>query len=272
MTADRPWHGLTLPRTATGDSSLVSPLPHHISVHAVHATFRADPARIERFLPPGLDPVDEGYGWVMVGDLVKVPAADPELLWSDPQRTQYAECVVGFLASYQGRVGRYTALVWVDRDWSIGMGPIFGWGKRMATVHRTRLPAINPAVRAMAGTTRWAGTVHRNGQPVVALGVDTSNGAALAELPHFGDVSFLYRYIPSPGPGIPQVEQLLQLGFTNVSTQNIRSGEGNVTFHAGPQEELADLGEVDVVQGFTYDRGWTTSASAVLLEDRSGAV
>ncbi|MCP5367600.1 MAG: acetoacetate decarboxylase family protein, partial [Hyphomicrobiales bacterium] len=145
---DRPWVGMSNPRSATGASALVEPTPHHIGLDAIHVNFRADPARIAPFLPPGMEPVDEGTGWAMVGDLVKVSAEDPDQYWRNPERTKYSEGLVGFNVRFGGRTGRYSAFVWVDRDWSMGMGQVMGWGKRLASVERTRFNECNPALPA----------------------------------------------------------------------------------------------------------------------------
>lgn len=265
--AQREWRGFSAPRTAGGESSLVEPLPHHISVDALHVTFRADPARIARFLPPALDPVEEGLGWIMVGDLVKVPEGQHELLWQAPVRTQYSEAVLGFAVRHGSREGRYTALVWVDRDWSLGMGPIFGWGKRLATVDRTRLPSINPGVRSLVGGPVLGGTVHRNGHPVLRVRVDLADAEPLDALPGLGEASFLYRYVPSPSPNIPAVEQLLELPFSSVRTEGVQRGEGAIELFDAPEEELTDLGDVEPLDGFVYQRGWTTDRVATLVHD-----
>jgi hypothetical protein len=70
--------GFSTPRTASGRSSTVQPLPHHISLDALHVTFRSSEDIAARFLPPGLEPVAGGPGWLMIGELSKYSAADPD--------------------------------------------------------------------------------------------------------------------------------------------------------------------------------------------------
>jgi hypothetical protein len=271
MQASRPWAGQSLPRTATGFSSLVEPLPHHISCDALHVNFRADPARIAAFLPPGLEPLETGDGWVMIAEMAKVSTGNPEQMWQDPARSSYNECVLGFYCRFGERIGRYSALVWVARDWSLGMGAIFGWGKRLAEVDRTRLQVQNPAFSG--GQRRLGGTVTRYGSTVLRMSVTfEGEGETVAALPGHGGSSFLYRYIASPGPEIPEVEQLLELSFTNVSMSEIRSGTGTLEFFDAPNEELTSLGKVEVTGGFSYQRGWTTDRTAKLLHDYTGSV
>ncbi|MAY87191.1 MAG: hypothetical protein CML02_10810 [Pseudooceanicola sp.] len=265
---NKPWRGQSWPRTVSGKSALVEPLPHHISCEALHVNFRANPDAVAHFLPPGLEPLEDGAGWVMIAEMAKVSAHQPEQIWRDPSRSSYNECVLGFYCRYGDRIGRFSALVWVDRDWSLGMGAIFGWGKRLGAIDRTRLQRTNPA---LAGEdVKLGGTVSRHGHHVLSLSVDLPGGGApLDAMPGHGGSTFLYRYVASPSPDVPDIEQLFELGFTNVRQTGIRQGAGEICFGSAPDEELDVLGTVEVTGGFTYQRGWTTDRTARLLQDFS---
>lgn len=266
---NRIWAGQSSPRSSTGKSALVEPLPHHISTDAIHLVFSADPAIVARFLPPGLEPLEDGRGWAMVADMMKVSAEEPDQYWKDPQRSCYSEGLVGFYCRYMGKIYRYSAFVWVDRDWSMGMGQIFGWSKRLASIHRTRINDINPGLPSRAANgLKLAGTVARHGHIVMRVDLEIDKAAKpIEKLPDFAASTLLYRYIASPGPGIDVVEQLLELGFSNVKTTDIWAGKGQVFFGDSDNEELADLGTVKVLEAYTYRRGWTTAAQAILLKD-----
>ncbi|GHC67492.1 hypothetical protein GCM10010136_11590 [Limoniibacter endophyticus] len=218
------------------------------------------------FLPPGLEPLEDGAGWVMIAEMAKVSADNPDRFFSDPARCTYNECVLGFYCRFGDRIGRYSALVWVDRDWSLAMGAIFGWGKRLAQVDRTRLQLANPVFADQP--VRLGGTVTRYGQPVIRLSVTLDQDALpLEALPGHGGSTFTYRYLASPGPDIAEVEQLLELPFTNVSMRNIRPGHGEIELFDGIDEELGQLGALTVTGAFIYERGWTTDRTARLLHD-----
>lgn len=262
----RPWTGQSWPRSSTGRSSLVEPLPHHISCDALHVNFRAEPSAIANLLPPGLEPLDSGDGWVMIAEMAKVSTDNMEQMWRDPARSSYNECVLGFYCRFGDRIGRYSALVWVDRDWSLGMGAIFGWGKRLGSIDRTRHQATNPAFAGKSYT--LGGTVSRYGRRVLGMAVTFEDGGEpLDALPGHAASTFLYRYIASPGPDVPDIEQLFELGFTNVSMSGIRGGTGQISFGDAEDEDLDLLGKVEVTGGFAYQRGWTTDRKARLLQD-----
>ncbi|MEO3997908.1 acetoacetate decarboxylase family protein [Mesorhizobium sp. CAU 1732] len=266
----RPWKGQSWPRTATGRSSLVEPLPHHISCEALHVTFKADPSAVAKLLPPGLEPLDGGDGWVMIAEMAKVSTGNPEQIWRDPSRSSYNECVLGFYCKFGDRIGRYSALVWVDRDWSLGMGAIFGWGKRLGTIDRTRHQVTNPAFAGSDFT--LGGTVSRYGRRVLDMAIDfKAGGEDLTALPGHGGSTFLYRYIASPSPDVGDIEQLFELGFTNVSMSGIRAGTGHLNFGDAEDEDLDLLGSVQITGGYAYQRGWTTDRKARLLHDYGAA-
>jgi len=265
----RAWRGLASPRSASGRSALVEPLPHHISCDALHVSFRADPQRIARLLPPGLEPLESGEGWVMIAEMTKVSAADPDRPWREPARANYNECVLGFYCRFGERLGRYSALVWVDRDWSMGMGPIFGWSKRLSSVDRTRLHPLNPGHRTIEEGTTLGGTVSRLGRPVLSLSVTFAPGTPpLDRLPGHSASTFLYRYVASPSPDVADVEQLFELPLSNLRTSPVQVGsEASIETFAASDEEVADLGSLEVTAGYAYQRGWTTDRVARLLKD-----
>ncbi len=262
----KPWRGQSWPRTMTGRSALVEPLPHHISCDSLHVSFKADPQKIANLLPPGLEPLESGEGWVMIAEMAKVSVEDPDNGWKAPARSSYNECVLGFYCRFGDRLGRYSALVWVDRDWSMGMGPIFGWSKRLAEVDRTRHQRANP--HFASGPYVLGGTVSRYGATIVEMAIRfDEEQKSLERLPGHGGSTFLYRYVASPSPDVDDLEQLFELQLDNVVTRNIREGAGSLHFGKAPDEELAELGEVTVTGGYSYERGWTTGRNARLIHD-----
>lgn len=266
MEMTRQLSGQSLPRTVSGRAALVDQLPHHISCDALQVDFLAEPGLINRFLPPGLEA--DGRGWVMAAEMIKVSGNHSAAAWRDPVTTTYNECVVGFHVRYGSKVGRYSAFVWVDRDWSLGMGPIFGWPKRMAAVNVSRFNDTHPTLKTRGPGSHMGGVVAREGRRVLNLSVDVPNAAEeLSELPSFGDATFLYRYIASPGEGIAASEDLLEMSFSNVKMAGVYRGVGELEFHDSPSEELTELGAIEVREGYVYRRGWTTDATAKIASE-----
>jgi hypothetical protein len=258
--------GFSTPRTRSGKSALVKPLPHHISLDALHVSFRSSESVAANFLPPGLEPAEGGAGWLMIGELSKYSASDPDQAWRSPDRCNYNECVLGFYARRGERVGRYSAQVWVDRDWSLVMGQIFGWGKKLASISRTRANPYNPAFRG--GPPKFGGTVDRNGVRIIHATVEVGTEPKIIErLPDFGSTTFLHRYLPGCGPDVATVDELLELKLGDIASSPVTVGRGELRFAGSEDEELDLLGDVEVTGGYLYQRGWTTDAAATPVAD-----
>ena len=268
LTEDRPWRGFSSPRSRDGGAALVEPAPHDIACDAIHVTFRAEADRIRRFLPPGMEPLEECTGWVMVADMVKISTSDPEQYWRNPERANYNECVMGFNVRFGDKVGRFSPLIWVNRDWSMGMGNIMGWAKRLATVERSRLNPVHPGIPALGPGAKPGGIVHRNGSNIIQLNVALDETSKqLDALPSYAATTFVYRYLASPGPDIAEVDQLLELPLSNVKMADVWQGTPSLTLNSGDNEELDQLGDIDVLDGFLYKRGWTLDRKAKLVYD-----
>ena len=263
----RPWNGLFNPRSAEGGTALVEPTPHHIACDAIHVTFRADRDRIRRSLPPGTEPAEEGTCWIMVGDMVKISAADPDQYWRNPGRSNYNECVLGFNVRFGKLAGRFCR--WSG---STATGP-WGWARSwdgesaLAVIERS-LDRYPPSILPLGPGACAGGVVIRNGATVVRMKVSLDETSEqLASLPSYGSTTFGYRYLASPGPGIAAVDQLTESTPTNVRFAGIWRGKPWLQFGEGDNEELTQLGEIEVLEGYLYRRGWTLERNARLVHD-----
>ncbi len=259
--------GFSTPRTRTGKSALVQPMPHYISVDAIHVGFRAGDKAARNFLPPGLEPVEGGLGWIMIGELTKLSGSDLEQSWRNPDRCNYNECVLGLFARHGDRIGRYSALVWVDRDWSVVMGQVFGWGKKLATINRTRVHPLNGGLKRL-GRHKLGGTVDRGGVRLISAAVDFgAEPKVIDKLPDYGSTTFLHRYIASAGPGIPSQNMLMELKLSDIAMSKVMVGKAELNFQGSEDEELDLFNGAEILEGYAYQRSWTTDAVASLVHD-----
>lgn len=261
--------GFTNPLSPSGDAATVENPPHHISADAIRVVFKAGDDVARRFLPEGLEPVDDGLGFAFVADMLKVSAHAPNQAYESPQRTQYGEGIIGFYGEYKGVRGRFSAFIWVDKDWSMQFGTVMGWPKKMADIHRTRLNPFNPAMGPLGVGVGLKGSVHRMGRPVFELGVTIEReGAASNEVNH-GDRAYLLRHIPQVGPSLPEIRQLVALPLAGAKTGDVYSGSGTLLIGDAENEDLDPLRDVEVIGGNAYKSGWTTDTVLELLEDYS---
>lgn len=257
--------GFGNPVTPDGATSLVEAPPHHISADAIQVIFRLDPALIARYLPQGLEPTKDGLAYAYVADMIKVSEHDPEQASIEPQRTQYGEGIVGFYCQHRGSPGRYSAFIYVDRDWSLAFGLYMGFAKKLATIHRTRIHEANPAMGPIDVGTELRGTVDRMGSRIIDVGIELTERLPDDGIPSYGHRVYTYRHLPSPSPDVPPSRELLALDLAGARTINCWRGSGSVRLSDGVNDKLGELAPLEIVDAFAFQRGWTTKQQAELI-------
>jgi len=264
-----PIKGFTNPLSPNGRAQLVEPLPHHISADAIRVLFRAGEATARAYLPEGLEPVEGGLGYAYVADMVKVSADEPDQTFLNPERTQYGEGIIGFYCRRGETFGRFSAFIWVTEDWSMFFGQLMGWAKKMGEVRRTHLNPFNPGMTGYGPGARLSGQVHRRGHMLFRIGVEVERSVEPSEMPAYGDRGFMVRYLPSIGPQLPEIHQLLSLKLKAVKTGDVFTGRPTMQIGTSDNEDLDGLHSVELVSGWAFKQGWTTDASVELVHDYS---
>lgn len=257
--------GFGNPLSPSGEAALVDDPPHHISAQALHVVFRVDPERAAAYLPDGLALTDDALGYAYVADMVKVSEQHPDQPFLDPRRTQYQEGIVGLYCHHDGVPGRFSAFIWVTEDWSVVFGHYMGFAKKQAEVHVTKIQPANPAMGPVGPGTRLAGTVDRMGARVLSAGVELTERLADDGVPSYGHRVYTYRHIPSPSPDVADVRQLFAVELDGARTLDAWRGTGSVVLNDVAGEDLGGLQPLEVVDAFSYQRGWTTKTGARLL-------
>jgi acetoacetate decarboxylase len=261
-------HGFGNPLSPTGRAALVDPPPHHISADAIQVVFRVDPDKARAYLPDGLDLHEDALAYAYVADMVKISDAYPDQASVEPQATQYHEAILGLYCSYQGQPGRFSAFIWVTEDWSVVFGHYMGFAKKQAAVHKTKIQAANPAQGPIGPGTRLRGTADRVGRRIMNVDIELTEKIADDAVPAYGHRVYTYRHIPSPSPEVKDQRQLFALDLERATTINAWRGTGNVEiFHDAFNEDLEGFAPLEIVDAFTFQRGWTTTAGAKLLRE-----
>ncbi len=260
--------GFGNPLSPTGRAALVDPPPHHISADAMQVVFRVDPEKAKAYLPDGLDLHPDSLAYAYVADMVKISETNPDQAWVEPQCTQYQESILGLYCSHQGEPGRFSAFIWVSEDWSVVFGHYMGFAKKQAVVHKTKIQAANPALGPIGPGTRLRGTTDRLGRRIMNVDVELTERIADDAVPAYGHRVYTYRHIPSPSPKVPDMRQLFALDLDRATTIDAWRGTGNVElFPEALNEELEGLEPLEIVDAFTFQRGWTTTTGAKLLRE-----
>ena len=257
--------GYSIPLTPEGKASLVTATPHHYGGQFIFVDYRANVDQVARYLPAPLEPEATGRAFVIVNELFSIPDDNPDIIYTNPERTRYTEGVVGLRCSYKGTPGTYIPAIWVSRDWSMTFGQFFGWPKKIANINLTRVPPLHPTLKPIGIGSRVRGTVARESYRLLDLSVTLRNKEADTAAPAFG---WLYsvRYFPKMGPTVPAVKQLIRNRMQNPRAVNVYSGDADFVFGASDNEELLPLAPIEILKGYFYNPSWTTTHSAELLE------
>lgn len=263
-------HGYSNPQSPSGAASLIEDLPHHISADALQAVFRVSEDVARRYLPEGLEPSDPPLAYAYVADMLKVSGSKPDQHMVEPERTQYGEGIVGLYCRHEQDDGRFSAFIWVDRDWSMAFGHFMGLPKKLGTIHKTRVDDVNPAMESVGEGTTLRGQVDRLGTRVLDVAVTLTERLPDDGIPAYGHRVFMHRVLPSPSPDVPTTRQLFTLKLGGAKTVDCWRGTGEVRLADGSNEELEALAPLEIVDAFAFRRGWTTDARAELIRNDSG--
>ena len=262
--------GFGNPLSPRGSAALVEDLPHHISADAIQVVFTVDPNEAAAYLPDGLEPHPDSLAYAYVADMVKVSASEPDQAWTEPQRTQYTEGILGLYCSHQGKPGRFSAFIWVTEDWSVVFGHYMGFAKKQGVIHKTAIQEANPAMGPVGPGTKLRGTVDRLGSRVMNVGVELTERIADDAVPSYGHRVYTYRHIPSPSADVGDIRQLFALDLQGATTINAWKATGEVELNVNAiNEDLGGLQPIEVVDAFAFQRGWTTTTGATLLREDS---
>lgn len=257
--------GYSNPLSPEGKAALVTETPHHYGGHFLFVDYRADVNEVARYLPAPLEPDPTGRAFAIVDELVCVPGNNPELAFSNPERTRYTEGVVGLRCSYKGEPGTFMNAMWVSKDWTMTFGNFMGWPKKIARIHLTHIPPNHPTIKPLGVGTNLRGVVDREGYRILDVSVRLEKREDDSAAPKFGGL-YSVRYYPEMSPSVPATRQLIRNRISNTRAINVYSGEASVEFGYSDNEELLPLKPVEVIRGYSYNPCWTTSHTAELLE------
>ncbi|GGM08370.1 MULTISPECIES: acetoacetate decarboxylase family protein [Micromonospora] len=260
--------GFGNPLSPTGRAALVDPPPHHISADAIQVVYRVDPDKARAYLPDGLELHPDALAYAYVADMVKVSESQPDQAWVEPQASQYQEGILGLYCTYQGQPGRFSAFIWVSEDWSVVFGHYMGFAKKQGLIHKTKIQPANPALGPVGPGTRLRGTVDRFSHRIFNVDIQLTEKIDDDAIPSHGHRVYTYRHIPSPSPDVADQRQLFALDLDRATTIDAWRGTGGVEIKTDAfNEDLDGFQPLEIVDAFTFQRGWTTKAGATLLRE-----
>jgi len=251
-------NGFTRPFSPEGRASTMAPFPWKFAMDLLLVHFRCDPAALAAYLPAPLTPLDDsGEAFIWSPRISCHPVSiDPETL--DPAQTGYNVCVIGLPAMLDGKPTLFSAFQWCDKDWLVVLSWFIGATSKGAEFHETsRHPLMERQGSPNSG--RLGGEIHRSvsrfGKLVADIKVRPEREIALEELAFFTDKLPLtgMRHFPDvaiPPTGRPVLHDLVQQIMSDNSFGIPVAGRAELSFGAGPNEELLPLAPKEVLGGY----------------------
>jgi hypothetical protein len=251
--------GYTVPRTATGASSLVPSPPWDYVGDFLVIDYWADPEACASLLPAGIGPDPEGGRCAAIFvDWQSSSTGGEELV--DPARSQYKEFFLVVNGVLDGEPVTTCPFIWVDQDFALARGWVQGFPKKLGDVWMTRTfgldTAADPGVRAGS---RFGATCsargHRLAEAVVTLDAESETG------PQHNDAPLVnVRYFPRLAAGRhaePHVHELVRAVSRDRVISPVWAGSATLSLHAAPGEEHHLLAPVRVGRGYRFTFAYT---------------
>jgi acetoacetate decarboxylase len=256
--------GYTIPRTATGRSSLVPAPPWHYVGTFLVVDYWADPDAVRALLPEGLEPhPDAGRCAAVFADWQSC-SDGAELL--DPSRSQYKEFFVVANALLDGEEVTTCPFIWVDRDFALARGWLQGFPKKLGEIWITREFGLggpaDPGVRPGAA---FGGTCSAYGRRLAEATV-TLDAPSEAGPQHNAAPIVNARYFPRLAAGRhgePQVHELVRSVSRDRIGSEVWEGDATLELLGAPHEEHDLLAPVEIGRGYRFTFGYTVDDSVV---------
>jgi enduracididine biosynthesis enzyme MppR len=241
--------GFTLPRTPLGHSSLVSPPPWHFSGDLLFINFRVPPEVAARFLPEELATGDQlGRGAAVFADCQSTGEEGGEL--RDPVRSQFREFYLMLACELGGAPAVRIAFMWVDKSFSLARGWLQGLPKKHGSIWVTRPITVGRAGGRLEPGGSFSASLAANDRRLAEAHLTLTGRADAAPDLHSAPVVNT-RLFPAWGSSTTGVEETIVSG-SGAEVGEVWRGDAELSFFPAAADELADLGPVEVEDGFFF--------------------
>jgi acetoacetate decarboxylase len=251
--------GLSFPRTASGRSSILPPLPWHYSGDLLTVEYRTDPAAVRRLLPEELalphDDEDPGALAFIWADWQA--CSDDRREFTDPVRLQYKEAFVVVRCRWRDQLWSRCVFIWVDKDFAMVRGHLQGYPKKLGSVQMSRPVTVGKGGPRLEEGGLFGATLaaydRRLAEACVTLTATSQTNGFVNGLPMLHD-----RFLPRiEGDGTDTVRELVTMRGVDVELGPAWQGEAELDVFASPVEELDSIRPLEIIGGYWRSVGTT---------------
>jgi Acetoacetate decarboxylase len=268
MTTINDLKGFCYPLTPKGLSSLVGEMPWHYGTEYISIAYRTDPEAIAAYLPKPLEPGPEpDMAYVAFSKWWSLWDNQPDMAFTNPERTQYRECAIWVSCCFKGTPGQICLQIWVSNDFTMARGWFMGFAKKLGQTCMTEYHPLNPRMKPLGPGSKLKGFLCTHGERLIEGTLEIENKITRAELPKPMGLPFFHiRHFPSIVKGAsPSVLELVRLGAENVRYgEDIWAGKGSLKFLPSEIEEHMPLAPQEIISAYHFTSGFSFPGGEVL--------
>lgn len=256
--------GRYYPRTATGQSSILPPVPWHYSGELITIEYRSDVDAVKSLLPEGLELADDDPGAVAAiwADWQSCSDDFNEIL--DPVRGQYKEMFIVIRCKYRGKTYSRCAFIWVDKDYAILRGQHQGYPKKIGSIHQSRPVVVGKAGPRLETGGTFGLTLAAYDRRL-AQGRFTITGAA--QQPGFVNAHPMlhHRWYPAiEFDGTDSLSEVVTMSGYDAERGRCFTGEAELVYFDSPVEELSCIAPKEIIAAYWHEVGVSWKAGTTL--------
>jgi acetoacetate decarboxylase len=267
MTRIEDLKGFCYPMTPGGKSSIVGELPWHYAADFLYVIYESDSQAVADFIPeplkPGIHPnrvcVSFSKWWSLWDNQLDMASINPEL-------TLYTEMDIFLGFEFKGEQGMICVYAWVDNDYTMLRGHFMGYPKKLGTTYMTDFHPLNPKMEPLGIGSKLKAFTTAHGERVAEGTLEITEKITPEALPKpLGFPICNIRHFPSIIPGTPPcAHDLIRMTTENFKIGEVWKGDATIALLPSKIEEHTHLVVKEVVGGYYYSFGQTTTGAEVL--------
>lgn len=264
--------GFCHPLSPEGKTQMIGAPPWYFSEDIMMVNFLTDPDAIRRCLPDEFDLSSEpGLGQVWFSSAVSFSESEKDLVYTNPERAYYKECVISVGCSYKGKDALKITYIWVDNDFTLLRGWFQGFPKKLGRIHvgweKRHQYALNKGLGGFGTGTKLKAFLESHGDRL-ATGTMTLGGKITPEeLPVACKTKFLQiQHFPNIeiGSTRPLVNQIAD-SFVDLQFGDIwEATEADLKFTGTEVDELDGLQPLEITSAYLVNIGIKVHGTKVL--------
>ena len=252
------------PRTPSGKSAILPPVPWHYTGELITMEYRADPSAIAALLPEGITLADEDPGAVAAIWAEWQSCSDDFNEHLDPIRGQYKEMFFVIRCKYRGKTYSRCVFIWVDKEFAIMRGQHQGYPKKLGSIQMSRPAYIGKGGPRLEAGGKFGATLAAFDRRL-AEGTLTITGKA--EKPGFVNAHPMvhHRWYPAiETNGTDSLTEVVTMSSFDVKLGRCFKGDFDLELFDSPVEELLPIAPQEKIAGYWHEVAASFKAGTTL--------